>query len=91
LIPESVIEEKKNFENLLNSEIIQKIPEKQDEKNEFEETSAKKIDSLNIIHPESHPHAHVNYCGHQKILYKGHVEYLHDGELHREIENGDIK
>jgi len=43
---------------------------------------------LRILSPKDHPHAHVNYCGHQKIFYENQIEYLDNSELHRDLNQG---
>lgn len=45
-------------------------------------------DKFRLLTPEQHPHAHVSYCGHPRIIYENKIEYIHDMELHSEIENG---
>jgi len=36
----------------------------------------------------SHSHQHSIACGHTKIKHKDHIDYLHDGELHRKNKDG---
>jgi len=43
-----------------------------------------------IIPAGEHPHAHVNYCGHEQVLYNSRIEFIHDMNLHFEYENGNI-
>jgi hypothetical protein len=31
----------------------------------------------------THPHTHASGCEHPAIAHEGHVDYLHDGHLHR--------
>lgn len=37
---------------------------------------------------EHHEHQHGDGCGHTAIQHEDHVDYLHDGHLHRQNEDG---
>ena len=47
-------------------------------------------DKFNLLSPDQHPHTHFDNCGHPRILYENRIEFIHDMELHTEIENGII-
>ncbi len=38
-----------------------------------------------------HSHQHSIACGHTKIKHEDHIDYLHDGELHRENDGKWVK
>jgi hypothetical protein len=37
-----------------------------------------------------HPHFHSDHCDHEKILHKGHVDYLHDNKLCHHKSDGTV-
>ena len=37
-----------------------------------------------------HPHQHGTDCGHTAIKHGDHVDYLHDGHLHHQNEDGTV-
>jgi hypothetical protein len=39
---------------------------------------------------DEHPHEHGPDCGHTAVRHDDHVDYLHDGELHRHV-GGEIE
>lgn len=40
---------------------------------------------------ETHPHEHGPGCGHLGIRHDGHVDYVHDGRLHRQRQDGAVE
>ena len=38
---------------------------------------------------ETHQHTHGPGCGHESVLHADHVDYLHDGHVHREHHTTD--
>lgn len=39
---------------------------------------------------EAHSHTHGPGCGHRAIIHGDHVDYLHDGHVHREDHDGHV-
>ncbi len=39
----------------------------------------------------NHPHEHGMNCGHTAIRHGDHVDYLHDGHLHSQRDNGVVE
>ena len=39
---------------------------------------------------ENHDHQHGAGCGHTAIEHEGHVDYLHDGHLHHQQDDGQV-
>ena len=42
------------------------------------------------MNPSDHLHVHVDSCGHNKMMHNGHLDYIHDGELHNISDAGKI-
>lgn len=40
---------------------------------------------------EEHPHQHGKGCGHTAIKHGNHVDYLHDGHLHHQNDDGSVE
>lgn len=38
----------------------------------------------------NHTHQHGPGCGHTAIVHEGHVDYLHDGQLHHVLPDGTV-
>lgn len=38
----------------------------------------------------NHDHVHGKTCGHTAIKHSDHVDYLHDGHLHHQCEEGNV-
>lgn len=46
---------------------------------------------LNLIMSQNdHHHIHCEYCGHCTIMHNGHIDYVHDAELHHYSHSGII-
>ncbi|MEM9444847.1 MAG: hypothetical protein AAGA18_05785 [Verrucomicrobiota bacterium] len=43
------------------------------------------------ISKEDHQHVHGKDCGHTAIQHEDHVDYLHDGHLHHQNEDGSVE
>lgn len=42
-------------------------------------------------HPEPHPHEHGPNCGHMAVKHGDHVDYVHNGHLHHQREDGTVE
>ncbi len=40
---------------------------------------------------DNHPHAHGPNCGHTAVRHHDHVDYLHDGHMHNQREDGVVE
>ena len=43
------------------------------------------------ISKEDHQHTHGKDCGHTAIKHGDHIDYLHDGHLHHQKEDGSVE
>lgn len=46
--------------------------------------------NLKLLNEKDHFHSHDFNCGHPRVWYDEHFEYVHDMELHYEIKNGNL-
>ncbi len=45
---------------------------------------------MDMKHGE-HYHVHADSCGHPRIRHNGHIDYIHDGELHNISDSGVVR